>query len=209
MLCVLPTVTTAAYLVTQRVIVFPPRTVPTILIDRVIPFNPAWVWGYVSLYLLTPIAPLLTDDRADLWRYTRGLMLCFAVGCACFVLFPVAGPRPSIAPPNWLYGQIASLDRPYNAFPSLHAACAVYSVVFGQIVWRDSSRSRLRVGLLTAAWCWVAIILYSTIATRQHYFIDLVPGSLLGAFCAALDWKWIRVPQSRIEKEKANEPSPA
>jgi membrane-associated phospholipid phosphatase len=186
LLLTVPTITTAAYLVAQRVIEFPVRTVPLTWIDRAIPFDPRWVWGYVSLYLLMPIAPLLARQSADLWRYTRGMLLCFAIGIVCFVLIPVAGPRPTGTPDHWLYGQLILIDRSYNAFPSLHAACAAYAVVYGQIVSRDSTHPRLRIALLALAWCWVAIILYSTIATRQHYLLDLVPGVLLGAACAVV-----------------------
>jgi membrane-associated phospholipid phosphatase len=184
LLLTLPLITTSVYLLTQRVMLFPRRSIPLTPIDHAIAFEPGWVWGYLSLYVLMPIAPLLTRSRQELWRYTRGMLVCFAIGCASFVLFPVAGPRPANAPASWMYGQLITIDRAYNAFPSLHAACAVFAVVYGHFVSRDASRWRLRTVLLCIAWMWVAIILYSTIATRQHYFLDLVPGLGLGAACA-------------------------
>ncbi len=98
----------------------------------------------------------------------------------CFVFFPVPGPRP-VAPDNfWLYQRLILIDRPYNSFPSLHAACAVYAVLFAAYASCDTSRPHLRRFLLSLAWLWVGLILYSTIATRQHFALDLPAGMFLG-----------------------------
>jgi membrane-associated phospholipid phosphatase len=72
------------------------------------------------------------------------------------------------------------IDRPYNSFPSLHAACAVYAVLFAAYASSDTSRPHLRRSLLSLAWLWVGLILYSTIATRKHFAIDLPAGMFLG-----------------------------
>lgn len=179
LLLTLPTIVTAAYLAIQRTIIFSPRNVPTNWLDRAIPFQPRWVWVYLSLYLLNPIAPLLTRSRKQLFRYTCGILFLFAVGCLCFLLFPVAGPRPTAAEGYWLYDQLIVVDRAYNSFPSLHAACAVYAVFYARYASADSSRPELRKFLLSLAWLWAGLILYSTIATRQHFAIDLLPGIFL------------------------------
>jgi membrane-associated phospholipid phosphatase len=179
LLITLPTVATAAYMAIQRTIVFPVRSVPLTWFDRAIPFQPGWVWVYLSLYLLNPIGPLLTRSRADVLRYARGIVFLFVSGIACFALLPVAGPRPVNAHGPWLYERLITVDRIYNSFPSLHAACAAYSVLFARYASRDSSRPALRNVLLAFAWAWAALILYSTIATRQHFVIDLLPGILL------------------------------
>ena len=179
LLITLPTAATAGYMAIERLIVFPVRSVPLSWFDRAIPFQPSWVWAYMSLYLLNPIGPLLTRSRADLLRYARGIGFLFVSGIACFALLPVAGPRPVNAHGPPLYERLIAVDRVYNSFPSLHAACAVYAVLFAGYASRDSSRPALRNVLLALAWAWVGLILYSTIATRQHFVIDLLPGILL------------------------------
>ncbi len=168
----------------QRVILFPTRSVPLVWLDRAIPFQPRWVWVYLSLYLLNPVAPLLARSGQDLLRYARGILFLFASGLACFLLFPVAGPRPFAPEGEWLYNRLIALDRPYNSFPSLHAACAVYAVLFATYASTDSSRPGLRKFLLCCAWLWVGLILYSTIATRQHFALDLPPGIFLAWLAA-------------------------
>ena len=176
----LPVVVTVAYLGIQREIIFPARRVPLTWLDGVIPFRPRWIWAYLSLYLLNPIGPLFTRSRQDLLRYSRGILFLFVSGIVCFVFFPVAGPRPLSADSYWLYQGLTGIDRPYNSFPSLHAGCAVYAVLFAAYASLDTSHRTLRTCLMTVAWIWVALILYSTIATRQHFFIDLPGGMFLG-----------------------------
>ena len=175
----LPTVLTVAYFTIQRTIIFPTRSMPLSWFDRAIPFQSGWVCVYVSLYLLNPIGPLFTRSRTDLFRYTRGILFLFVSGLFCFLLFPVAGPRPTGTQGPWLYDHLILVDRAYNSFPSLHAACAVYAVLYAAYASGDSSRPMLRKVFLGLAWLWVALILYSTVATRQHFAIDLPPGIFL------------------------------
>jgi membrane-associated phospholipid phosphatase len=180
MLLTLPVAVTAGYLAVQRAVVLPNGRVPLTWFDRVIPFQPRWVWVYLSLYLLNPIGPLLARSREDLLRYARGILFFFVCGFVCFVVFPVPGPRPLAADAFWLYQRLILIDRPYNSFPSLHAACAVYAVLFAAYASSDTSRPHLRRSQLSLAWLWVGLILYSTIATRQHFAIDLPAGMFLG-----------------------------
>jgi membrane-associated phospholipid phosphatase len=180
MLLTLPVAVTAGYLAVQRAVVLPNGRVPLTWFDRVIPFQPGWVWVYLSLYLLNPIGPLFARSREDLLRYARGILFFFVCGFVCFVVFPVPGPRPLAADAFWLYQRLMLIDRPYNSFPSLHAACAVYAVLFAAYASSDTSRPHLRRSLLSLAWLWVGLILYSTIATRQHFAIDLPAGMFLG-----------------------------
>jgi membrane-associated phospholipid phosphatase len=180
MLLTLPVAVTAGYLAVQRAVIFPDGTVPLTWFDRVIPFQPRWVWVYLSMYLLNPIGPLFTRSRENLFRYARGILFFFVCGFVCFVVFPVPGPRPPAVDAFWLYQRLILIDRPYNSFPSLHAACAVYAVLFAAYASSDTSRPRLRRSLLSLAWLWVGAILYSTIATRQHFAVDLPAGVFLG-----------------------------
>lgn len=180
MLLTLPVAVTGGYLAVQRAVVLPNGRVPLTWFDRVIPFQPRWVWVYLSLYLLNPIGPLFARSREDLLRYARGILFFFVCGFVCFVVFPVPGPRPLAADAFWLYHRLILIDRPYNSFPSLHAACAVYAVLFAAYASSDTSRPHLRRSLLSLAWLWVGLILYSTIATRQHFAIDLPAGMFLG-----------------------------
>jgi hypothetical protein len=106
MLLTLPVAVTAGYLAVQRAVVLPNGRVPLTWFDRVIPFQPRWVWVYLSLYLLNPIGPVFARSREDLLRYARGILFFFVCGFVCFVVFPVPGPRPLAADAFWLYQRL-------------------------------------------------------------------------------------------------------
>jgi len=177
------------YFALQRIEAFPHQTPRIIALDLSIPFDPAWIWPYVSIALLVPLMPLLSTSREQLARYARGLALLCLACFAAFVLFPVDGPRPELIPDHGLYGLIVSYDRPSNSLPSLHVGLATYSLLYGYRVLGSNLPGRGRIAYIALAAIWGAAILYSTMATKQHWAMDL-PGALLLAYGAhALAWR--------------------
>jgi len=167
------------YFALQRLALLPARTLPWSGIDRAIAFDPSWTWVYQSGYLLLTAVPWCLDRRADLRRYVRGVVWISLAGFLCFLALPVAGPRPAQVPETGAYALLAAYDRPTNAFPSLHVALLVYTVL---VAWR-ASRGRLApaersmaVGMAAA---WTAAVAYAALAIKQHYAIDLAAGLLL------------------------------
>jgi hypothetical protein len=76
--------------------------------------------------------------------------------------------------------------------PSLHAGLVVYSLLFGLRVLRDVLRPRALTAASIAGCAWAALILYSTLATKQHWALDLPPGMALAACAHALAWRGAR-----------------
>jgi membrane-associated phospholipid phosphatase len=176
------------YFTLQRLDAFPLRSLPELPIDRWIAFEPAWIWAYLSIALLVPLAPILATRKEDLARYAKGLTLLCVVCFAAFLFFPVEGPRPEqIEGQHAVYELLVSWDRPSNSLPSLHAGLAVYSLLFLFRVLGLGPSGRIAVGLAGALWG--ALILYSTLATRQHWAIDLPAGVLLAGAAHALVWR--------------------
>jgi hypothetical protein len=168
------------YFTLQRHPFRPPATLPLTAIDRAVPFVPGWAWVYQSVYLLMPTGWLATR-RAELWRYAAGFVGIALVGFACFTVYPTAAPRPAMVPDSGMYGLLVSYDGVVNAWPSLHVALATYhALLVGRLVgggwWTP---------LLAA---WVGLIAFSTLATKQHYVVDLPPGLLLGWLGDRLAW---------------------
>lgn len=161
---------------------FPLRRPPLIWLDHTVPFQPRpWGWIYLSQFLFTSIMPWLLTKKAGVIRYAIGVAGLSAASFLIFFFFPVAAPRvvdlPSDGPMAW----IISYDGPLNAFPSLHAGFLVYT---GLLAWRMFGRV-MPPAAAVSGFIWGGLILYSTLATRQHYALDLVAGAVLG--CAA-DW---------------------
>jgi hypothetical protein len=177
------------YFALQRLELFPARLPPVTALDRAVAFEPLWIWPYVSIALLVAIAPMLATSRDALRRYVLGLAILCGVCFAVFLAVPVIGPRPSVMPDQALYRFIVAVDRPTNSFPSLHVGLAVYSLLYcNRVLGPGGSRSSrfLRQGLGAL---WGAAILYSTLATKQHWAIDLPPAIVIAAVAYALAWR--------------------
>jgi membrane-associated phospholipid phosphatase len=168
----------------QRALGAPSWTPAATPIDDWVAFDPGWVFAYQSIALLVPIVPLLVVHREELIRYARGLALlclpCFLI----FWLFPVAGPVDHAA-----YGWLAGVDSPANSLPSLHAGLTVYSFCFAWSLLRHELNRRSRVLFLAGAGLWTSLILYATLATKQHWLLDLPPGVFLGWLANRLTWR--------------------
>lgn len=166
-----------------------PRTLAETFVDRAIPFSPSWIYVYVSLGVLVPLAPLLAATRAELARYTVGLaLLCVP----CFLIFlavPVLGPRPTAAAGPDLYTLIVLVDRPSNSLPSLHAGLTLYSLLFTHRILGRTLSGSGRPAMATVGGTWGALILYSTLATKQHWAVDLPAGMLIAWAAHRLAWR--------------------
>ena len=173
----------AGYFTLQRVTIREPRTFELTAVDRWTGFSPAWVWAYQSWYLLLPLA-WFAETREQLHRYALGFVLTTVVGFAFFLFWPVKGPRPDQVRLDGMYALLVSYDTPLNTFPSLHVALSTYSVCFFAAVTGKAARSWV---VVLAAW--VLLVCYSTLATKQHYFVDLPAGVLLAVVAHTIAWR--------------------
>lgn len=142
---------------------------------------------YLNFFWIAPSTSLvlLVQRRFGAFRAaTLGVIACFFMGYALYVVFPAAPPRLVLVyefaknlrgyPVGFssLSAQAFSL-LPVDsraAFPSLHAAASLVALLFA---WR-----------YLRWWFWVLLpfalgLWASTIYLRHHYFVDLVAGWLL------------------------------
>jgi membrane-associated phospholipid phosphatase len=142
---------------------------------------------YGNFFWIAPAVPLALLVRRR-WREFRtatlGIVTCFYLGYALYVILPAAPPRLYLARlfrvnlrgyPNFLFSlserAFALLPADSRAaFPSLHAAVSLLALVYA---WRH---------LRGAFWLLLPFVLglwVSTIYLRHHYFVDLAAGWLL------------------------------
>jgi membrane-associated phospholipid phosphatase len=109
--------------------------------------------------------------------------LC-VTGLVCFYFWPTAVPSFALdLTPYSGFQLLRGVDAGGNACPSLHVASAVFSACWIERLLRTMGAPRaLRVINLL----WVAAIIYSTLAIRQHVAIDALAGSVLGGLFAAV-----------------------
>ncbi|HEY7119616.1 MAG TPA: phosphatase PAP2 family protein [Tepidisphaeraceae bacterium] len=190
LLVVLPPLFECCYVLPQLAPVFnEPYQMGLTWVDRVVPFEPAWVGAYLSVYLMVPLAPLFATTRGQLWRYTLGMAVMFVGAGVFFFCCPVAYPRPPRpAGAPGLYLLITSIDKPLNAMPSLHAGMAAYTLLYARRILADLPPRQLR-ALLAFGWVWTAVIFYATLATKQHYLLDLPAGMVLAWVGDRVAWR--------------------
>jgi len=164
----------------------PSIRLPLTMIDRSVPFQPKWIWVYQSIYMLLPVV-WLSETLGQLRRYTIGFILLASAGFICFVVWPVAGPRPVERPTDPMYRALVRYDRPLNSFPSMHMALATYSACVAVAV----AAGRLRRILVLSLPVWIVLIGYSTLATKQHCWMDLPPGILMGWLAQYFAWRCV------------------
>ena len=87
------------------------------------------------------------------------------------------------------YAMLKSLDTSSNSCPSLHVATAVYTRIWLYDLLHHTGVSK-RIHAVNVLWC-IAIV-YSTMAIKQHVFLDVLGGVLL-ALCFAWRWRLARV----------------
>jgi len=158
---------------------------PLMWIDRNIPFQPGWVWAYQSLYLITGTIPWLATSASQLRRYVVSFWLVAIVGLVTFALLPVAAPRPQVVTNSAGMSLLLIYDGPYGDFPSLHAGFLVLTLAFGLRVMDG----RIPILVITLMLAWAVVILYATLALKEHYAIDLLAGIALALTADLMVWE--------------------
>ena len=196
----------------QRHCFFAPTEIRPTFLDRLIPFSDQAVWVYFSIFLLMPIGPLLMRRRELLVRYAMGILLIETAAYAVFLFWPTWCARPATANTVTAYRTLVSVDAPLNAFPSLHAAFAVFSALCAAQVFRELQLHilwRITVGVCTI------LILLGTLMTKQHTAADIIAGSAMGFAVYHLVFRQrafpfkIKVPCSRVGEPKIRPSSTA
>ncbi|MDA8018782.1 MAG: phosphatase PAP2 family protein [Thermoanaerobaculia bacterium] len=186
------------YFTLQQVTFFTPVTFSLTALDRAIGFAPSWIYAYQSLYILIPVPPLLTTRRSQLDVYTRGFVCLALAGFAIFAVYPVISPRPDGMTGVVAFDLLTRYEGKLNAFPSLHAGLAAYTLCYAYWALQHEMSARLRSALVVLGLLWGGVILYSTLATKQHYAVDLPAGVLLG---------WLSHRWSRTRLRTTNPPN--
>lgn len=139
--------------------------------DRILVL-PAFVFPYLSIYALLAIS---------IWRFLRAEIRIFTIAALAigldlvlsylvFLFYQTQVERPIILGSDisssilrWVY----SVDKPFNAFPSLHTSISTLLV----LLWgKVGSRIQPIIAL------WAVLIIASTLLTKQHYIADVLGG---------------------------------
>ena len=197
------------YLVINRFSEYMQRTAfnPEIPFDLEIPFVAWMVIPYLSLYLYYPAGAWLGHKSDVMWRQNivfHQMMLlscwmCFFV----FLLFPVeidlrhlvTNVDGTVWEP-WI-GAVHGVDKPWNAWPSLHVVQSSQIVLILRYWFPSSTRKVLILQTLLLI-CW-ALLIISTLTLKQHYVWDAITGLLF----TGITWVyWMKPCLDRLETKE-------
>ena len=153
---------------------------PLTWVDDWIAFWPPAFYLYASLWVYTALVPALQPSLVKLVAYGGGIGALCLSGLVIFSFFPTAVPYefstwftdPSLS-------LLRSLDLAGNACPSLHVATAVFTALAMHPLLRELEAPPW---VQQASWLWCALIIYSTMAIKQHVLWDVLAGLALGLF---------------------------
>lgn len=151
-----------------------------------IPFVPAFIFGYILVYLSVLLVFLIIRDSDDWRRVVTAFMISTTLSYACFLTFPVAMTmRPDLSGLTGFSAAVTRyyyiIDLPYNCFPSLHVT---YPTLATLVAWRNHNVMR---------WVFAAmavVVAVSVVLVKQHYIADVVAGFANAAFCF---WATVRI----------------
>jgi hypothetical protein len=151
--------------------IFHPRMLPTIFIDRWMPFWPETCWIYIGMVFSVFLLLLVRNPHT----YFHAVWACgagFIINLFFWFLLPTTIDRPTLPPAsqaNLAYRLVVLTDSATNCFPSGHITIPL--IVSWAFV-RDRRPATRRI-----VWPLFALGSISVLTTKQHYFVD-IPGGL-------------------------------
>jgi membrane-associated phospholipid phosphatase len=155
-----------------------PFEMPLTRIDSLVPLDPKFLGVYLSLWVYLGAGPGLQPNAIERGRYALWMGALGITALLIFWIWPTrAPPIPGDAGSSGL-SFLHQVDLTSNACPSMHVAAAMFTVLRVDSILQQT-RASLYMKLFNVGW-FVAIA-YSTMAIRQHVFLDVIAGALFGA----------------------------
>ena len=181
--------------------VFPVTVMPDTWIDRIVAFSPHWVIVYFSLWVYVSLPGALQPDlRGLLWHGVSAFLLC-AAGLAFYYWYPTTFDQPRVDWSSQPLGRILqSVDAPGNAFPSMHVAYALFAWAW---IRHELLEMRAPRWLHITSLLWCIAIGFSTLATKQHVWWDVLAGIALGLSAGCMAVLATRWRKARLQRQSA------
>jgi len=167
---------------------YPVTVMPLTWLDPLVPFQPAMLLPYLSLWLYIGVAPGLQRGLSQLLAYGAWMTALLLTGLAIFHFWPTAVPPLALDRSGFPgFALLEGVDASGNACPSMHVAASVFTAVRLHAVLREIGAPAIWRGLNLV---WVLLIAWSTMAVRQHVALDVLGGVVLGLAFAWPSLRW-------------------
>jgi hypothetical protein len=163
---------------------------PLTAIDHWVDFHAWALWPYVSLWVYVALPPALLANAREVVRYGWWVGALCVAGLACFYLWPTAVAQQVVVTPSHAgFELLRGVDAAGNACPSLHVAAATFSALWLERLLRELALPK---GWRFANALWYVLIVWSTLAVKQHVWWDVVAGLVLALAIGLPSLRWVR-----------------
>ena len=148
-------------------------------IDDLIPFCKYFMFFYFSYYWFTQLQMYVVSygDKRKFYRMIIAAAISCVIANICFLIYQVKMIRPEVTGNDpfdlwvqWIYNRD---PKALNCLPSIHSVMGVCMIIGG---WKTKKMPKWFniTGIVFGIGC-----ILSTVFVKQHYFIDMVTGTLL------------------------------
>lgn len=154
----------------------------TSALDNMIPYEPVWIWIYLSCFGYWIINYILITrlGKEEWFRFAAGDYLSRVCCGIFFFLLPTTNVRPEeyvTGLTGVLMRFMQNMDAPTNLFPSVH--CLVSWLSYVGIRGRKEIPKWYRIFSCVFA----LMVFVSTQFTKQHYLIDIAGALVIAELC--------------------------
>ncbi len=150
--------------------------------DRLIPFIPSMIIGYLLWFPMIAFFPLLLHhfSKKLYRRHMAGLVLLIVLSCLIYLVYPTTVDRGHLndAPLSQLVFLIYTADKMnLNCMPSMHCSMC-FMMLFSALACKESP-AVYRYGTVALS----LLVVASTLFVKQHVIIDAVTAFPLALLC--------------------------
>ena len=161
-----------------------PTAAPWVLnpsaLDQAISFQPLWMPVYLSFFAFIPYG-FMRLEHSTLPTLRVAFQCCGVLSALVFIAFPTSLAYPSSTSLETQSGVFWAwwhqMDTPQNCLPSLHASLTTMVA----LAWLKSPQAACKQRWLI--FLWYGLILFSILACKRHFAIDVAAGMALGTLC--------------------------
>jgi membrane-associated phospholipid phosphatase len=146
--------------------------------DDRLPFVPSMVYFYLFTYIFNSVCLFFLIYDKPLKEFiivVKIIITLIITGSLFYIIMPTRIIKPQLESKNISLRLLKAHNDnilPYNAFPSLHVAFSIITVL---VAFHFDSQLKIYYLII------LILIAISALLTKQHYIIDIIAGAVLGS----------------------------
>lgn len=153
------------------------HSAPVLLLDDMLPFVSSSIYIYLSQFVFLWLGFWFASNDQERSRCYYSYLFASLIATVVFIIYPTTMPSLDAGSSySILFEMLYKIDVPYNCLPSLHTALAIIAAYH--------LSHHKKVGKVS--FIWAALIIISTLTTKQHTILDVIAGIVLSCFTIKL-----------------------